>query len=31
VHAGDTARALVYRQLAAALARMLPGMPGEER
>jgi hypothetical protein len=30
-HAGDTARALVYRQLAAELARMLPGMPGEER
>ena len=30
-HAGDTGRALAYRQLAAQLARMLPEMTGEDR
>ncbi len=29
-HAGDTGRALAYRQLAAELARTVPGMPGED-
>jgi hypothetical protein len=30
-HADDTSRALAYRQLAAELARMLPGTTGEDR
>ena len=30
-HAGDTSRALAYRQLAGELARTVPGMPGEDR
>ncbi|HYZ55794.1 MAG TPA: hypothetical protein VE733_20165 [Streptosporangiaceae bacterium] len=30
-HAAGTGRTLTYRQLAAALAQMLPEIPGEER